>query len=114
MGFAARGKLELSLHDMLCTEGGEQQSMFSTPTLASSGTSGTSSDDGVDDDILVQGRRSFQPYHAQSVPKFENLEANASGRGTKSAPVTTMMLRNIPNKYTQNTLIREINSLGFI
>merc|ERR1719401_629351 len=64
-----------------------------------------------DDDTAAASRRNFQPYHSQSVPKPENLEANA---GECAAPVTTMMLRNIPNKYTQNTLLQEINDFGFL
>ena len=59
---------------------------------------------------------SFQPYHAQSVPKSEDLEASAFVRQSsgESTEVTTMMLRNIPNKYTQNSLLQEINDLGFV
>lgn len=56
-------------------------------------------------------KRCFQPYHAQSVPKSENLEGLANDRNGK--PITTVMLRNIPNKYTQNTLLQEINDAGF-
>jgi len=67
-----------------------------------------------EEDMMVScssfaGKRSFQPYHSQSVPKPENLEANVSA----NKPVTTMMLRNIPNKYTQASLLQEIDELGF-
>jgi len=54
-------------------------------------------------------KRNFQPYHSKSVPKSEKL---VDGEGAKL--VTTMMLRNIPNKYTQNTLLQEIDEMGFI
>lgn len=86
-----QSKFALSLHEMLS---------------ASDAQGSVSEDDGNG-----QQKRSFQPYHAQSVPKSENLEANATDR-TENA-VTTVMLRNIPNKYTQNTLLQEINELGF-
>mmetsp|Transcript_41332 Transcript_41332/g.108969 ORF Transcript_41332/g.108969 Transcript_41332/m.108969 type:complete len:437 (-) Transcript_41332:322-1632(-) len=55
-------------------------------------------------------KKSFKPYHSQTVPKYEKLSA-ANGFGQR--PVTTMMLRNIPNKYTQNTLLQEIDDFGF-
>jgi hypothetical protein len=85
-----QGKLSLSLTDMLSTSA----SVISE-----------------EDDTSIQAKKSFQPYHAQSVPKSENLEAHRSDHvGT---PVTTVMLRNIPNKYTQNSLMQEINDLGF-
>lgn len=85
-----QGRLSLSLTDMLSTAG----SAIS------------------EEDDSMQAKKSFQPYHAQSVPKSENLEANRTDHcGT---PVTTVMLRNIPNKYTQNTLMQEINELGFV
>ena len=55
----------------------------------------------------VPPKKSFQPYHAQSVPKSEDLEAVAFSRQNSGAvDVTTMMLRNIPNKYTQNSLLQ--------
>jgi len=57
-------------------------------------------------------RRVFQPYHAQSVPRKENLQAQWCERAGSGTPVTTMMLRNIPNKYTQNTLLQEIDDEG--
>lgn len=85
------GKLSLSLHEM----------------LAASDTQGSVSED----EGSGQQKRSFQPYHAQSVPKLENLEAHACERDGNA--VTTVMLRNIPNKYTQNTLLQEINETGF-
>jgi len=49
------------------------------------------------------------------VPKSEDLESAAFERQSSgdTKAVTTMMLRNIPNKYTQNSLLQEINDLGF-
>jgi hypothetical protein len=47
------------------------------------------------------------------VPKLVDLQACASENNAKGVPVTTLMLRNIPNKYTQSTLMKEINALGF-
>ena len=55
----------------------------------------------------MPAKKSFQPYHAQSVPKSEDLEAVAFSRqNSGDVDVTTMMLRNIPNKYTQNSLLQ--------
>uniref|UniRef100_A0A7S4SWG8 Mei2-like C-terminal RNA recognition motif domain-containing protein n=1 Tax=Alexandrium monilatum TaxID=311494 RepID=A0A7S4SWG8_9DINO len=59
-------------------------------------------------------KRGFQPYHSRSVPKSENLEAQATRCAGSGTPVRTMMLRNIPNKYVQTSLLEEIDSLGFL
>ncbi|CAJ1395221.1 unnamed protein product [Effrenium voratum] len=69
----------------------------------------------AEDEELPAPKKSFQPYHAQSVPKSEDLEAVAFSRQSSgdAGDVTTMMLRNIPNKYTQNSLLQEINDMGF-
>jgi len=45
-----------------------------------------------------------------SVPKKRDLEVSYGG----SNATTTVMLRNIPNKYTQGSLLQEIDSMGFI
>jgi len=58
-------------------------------------------------------KRGFQPHHAKSVPKLQNLGAQATSGATSGVPVTTMMLRNIPNKYTQTKLLQEIDECGF-
>lgn len=55
-------------------------------------------------------RGHFKPYHAVNVPKSLNLEVAFHG-GAK--PKTTAMLRNIPNRYTQASLLREIDAAGF-
>lgn len=54
--------------------------------------------------------RPFKPHHVTSVPKSTDLNAKF---GDTDVPETTGMLRNIPNKYTQDTLIDEIDSVGF-
>mmetsp|Transcript_120119 Transcript_120119/g.218305 ORF Transcript_120119/g.218305 Transcript_120119/m.218305 type:complete len:396 (-) Transcript_120119:340-1527(-) len=54
-------------------------------------------------------RRVFQPYHSVSVPKKRDLEV---GYNTQK-DMTTVMLRNIPNKYTCASLLQEIDCLGF-
>lgn len=92
--------MALSLNDMLLN-GNRQPS--SQPKSSSS-----------DEEAQSGGKKCFQPYHAQSVPKSENLEAQASVNVAAGKPTTTMMLRNIPNKYTQNTLLQEIDDLGFV
>eukprot|EP00928_Gymnodinium_smaydae_P037498 TRINITY_DN26017_c0_g2_i1.p2 TRINITY_DN26017_c0_g2~~TRINITY_DN26017_c0_g2_i1.p2 ORF type:complete len:442 (+),score=78.15 TRINITY_DN26017_c0_g2_i1:95-1327(+) len=52
--------------------------------------------------------KKFQPHHSQSVPKQELLLKDVG-----NAPITTMMLRNIPNKYTQAKLLQELDDSGF-
>lgn len=53
-------------------------------------------------------------YLHSQVPKNMNLEEeyrNNTGRNRESA--TTMMIRNLPNRYTQRELISELEDLGF-
>jgi hypothetical protein len=57
-------------------------------------------------------KKAFQPYHAIRVPKEADL-GTTSQQSTVEEPVTTLMLRNIPNKYTQTVLLQEIDKLGF-
>jgi len=63
---------------------------------------------GVDTDDAE--RHVFQPYHSMSVPKKRDLEVSYGG----NKAMTTVMLRNIPNKYTQGSLLQEIDCTGFI
>mmetsp|Transcript_33349 Transcript_33349/g.92171 ORF Transcript_33349/g.92171 Transcript_33349/m.92171 type:complete len:657 (-) Transcript_33349:168-2138(-) len=51
----------------------------------------------------------FLPHHALSVPR----EAALGGAPTAGVPVTTIMLRHIPCRYTQGSLLRELDQLGF-
>lgn len=46
------------------------------------------------------------------VPKSLNL-AEEFSKSSNEGPPTTMMIRNIPNRYTQRELIRELETLGF-
>jgi len=41
------------------------------------------------------------------------LQARAGNVSSVASPITTMMLRNIPNKYREETLKEEVNELGF-
>lgn len=52
--------------------------------------------------------KEFKPYHATSVPKVTDLLANEA-----KGPATTAMLRNIPNRLSQNSLLDEIDAEGF-
>lgn len=61
-------------------------------------------------DVAAGQRAAFKPYHALSVPKRAKL--NTSQKGPIQPP-TTMMLRNIPNQFTQFALRQEIDSAGF-
>lgn len=63
-----------------------------------------------EDGAWASKKVAFEPYHAKKVPKPENLGVRVSD---DSRSVTTMMLRNIPNKYTQATLLQEIDEFGF-
>jgi RNA recognition motif-containing protein len=45
------------------------------------------------------------------VPRNVNL-AEAFALTAKEVPITTLMIRNIPNRYTQNEVARELDSLG--
>eukprot|EP00440_Ansanella_granifera_P017049 gb/GFBE01018520.1/.p1 GENE.gb/GFBE01018520.1/~~gb/GFBE01018520.1/.p1 ORF type:complete len:302 (+),score=23.70 gb/GFBE01018520.1/:1-906(+) len=56
------------------------------------------------------GKKEFKPYHATSVPKANDLSAKFNS----DSPPTTAMLRNIPNKFTQNSLLEEIDQEGFV
>lgn len=60
-----------------------------------------------------EDKKGFLPYHATSVPRTKNLQACANENVLKGMPITTLMLRNIPNKYSQNSLMQEINDLDF-
>ena len=53
--------------------------------------------------------RGFKPYHSVSVPKNADLMHNQPG----DRPKTTVMLRNIPNRYSQAGLLKEIDAAGF-
>jgi len=64
---------------------------------------------GAEDDGGKGEKRAFKPYHATSVPKATDLESEFQ---CDSQP-TTVMLRNIPNKFTQASLLEEIDAEGF-
>lgn len=76
---------------------------------------------GADDmglgDVEEGGSRKhpFRPYHAIRVPKRDNLQGNTSVDAEQEvvSTVTTVMLRHIPNKYTQASLLHELNRMGF-
>jgi len=53
-----------------------------------------------------------QDFQHCFVPKTLNL-AEEFGRSDASRPPTTLMIRNIPNRYTQRELIKELEGLGF-
>jgi len=56
-------------------------------------------------------RKTFRPYHAINVPRQADLENTFSTVG--KPPVTTLMFRNIPNKYSQAGLLKEMDAHGF-
>jgi len=52
-------------------------------------------------------------FHHSKVPKSQNLVEEFSRAQPDAPPPTTMMIRNIPNRYTQRELIKELEALGF-
>mmetsp|Transcript_147055 Transcript_147055/g.273864 ORF Transcript_147055/g.273864 Transcript_147055/m.273864 type:complete len:446 (-) Transcript_147055:380-1717(-) len=63
----------------------------------------------------INKKSSFRPYHAIRVPKSTSL-ANVFHKACaddQATAVTTVMLRHIPNKYTQANLLDEVNQAGF-
>lgn len=60
----------------------------------------------------MQWRSLPQDYRHGQVPRTCNLEAEYRNSGA-DAPPTTLMIRNIPNRYSQRELIAEFEDLGF-
>lgn len=58
------------------------------------------------------GGKGFRAWHSKAVPKPRQLGPKEPSSKCQEA-VTTMMLRNIPNKYMQSNLLQEIDSFGF-
>lgn len=52
-------------------------------------------------------------YRHGHVPKTVNLEEEFKN-AQQNVPITTLMIRNIPNRYTQRELIAELEDLGFV
>jgi len=59
----------------------------------------------------VNPKLAFRPYHAANVPKSVDLRMLAPA--SSLAEQTTVMLRNIPNRYSQAQLLQEIDEVGF-
>lgn len=68
-------------------------------------------DEALLDSSLTQLDR-LQDFSHGRVPKNFNL-AEEFNKVEHEGPPTTMMIRNIPNRYTQRELIRELETLGF-
>ncbi|CAL1147862.1 unnamed protein product [Cladocopium goreaui] len=58
----------------------------------------------------TNSEKGFKPYHSVSVPKHVDLVHQSH---QEDKPKTTVMLRNIPNRYSQVGLLKEINAAGF-
>jgi len=52
-------------------------------------------------------------YRHGFVPKNQNLAERYNTDQYTKSPITTLMIRNIPNRYTQHDLISELEELGF-
>jgi hypothetical protein len=53
-------------------------------------------------------------YCHKNVPRYHDLEEEARNSGANIEPkiMTTLMIRNVPNRYTQNDLLAELDELG--
>lgn len=60
-------------------------------------------------DKSAAGRAWQKEYRHSLVPKNVNLEATQQG----DQEITTLMIRNIPNRYSQRDLIAELEDMGF-
>jgi len=60
-------------------------------------------------DKSAAGRAWQKEYRHSLVPKNVNLEATQPG----DQEITTLMIRNIPNRYSQRDLIAELEDMGF-
>eukprot|EP00435_Cladocopium_sp_Y103_P071527 s90_g37.t1 len=58
----------------------------------------------------ANSEKGFKPYHSVSVPKHVDLVHQSH---QEDKPKTTVMLRNIPNRYSQVGLLKEIDAAGF-
>jgi len=58
------------------------------------------------------GRPRRGGYHHQHLPKNSDLKTKYKGAVAEDQP-TTLMIRNVPNRYTQQDLIAEVENLGF-
>jgi len=47
------------------------------------------------------------------VPRHVNFAEEFAAKSVHSGPPTTLMIRNIPNRYTQQQIMRELEMLGF-
>jgi len=56
--------------------------------------------------------KDLKDFSHNRVPRSVNL-AEEFSKMDHEAPPTTIMIRNIPNRYTQRELIKEVESLGF-
>jgi len=75
-------------------------------------TSGEDDEDAEDAEESYHASASFEQNHFETNPELEAMrEVAASGGGVSGC--TTVMMREVPMKYTQRKLLREINLLGF-
>lgn len=47
------------------------------------------------------------------VPRNIDLRRQYAGDGPEAEPITTLMIRNVPNRYSQELLVTELKELGF-
>lgn len=61
---------------------------------------------------LSEDEKPRRGYHHQHLPKHSDLKTKYKGAVAEDQP-TTLMIRNVPNRYTQQDLIVELENLGF-
>lgn len=52
-------------------------------------------------------------YRHSKVPRQNNFAQRARDHISANEPITTLMIRNIPNRYTQKQFVQELVALGF-
>merc|ERR1719229_1723915 len=70
-------------------------------------------DEGFADSMIPEQARTMARVNAATDPAVIAARAVAAAGGGLSGN-TTVMMRHIPGKYTQQKLMREINSAGFL
>jgi len=87
----------------------------SVSTMASNSAAASSNRSTVDTDQCTElARPELRPreYHHKHVPKHADFKGEYA-KTYSGVPQTTVMVRGIPNSYTQDELVAEIGELGF-
>lgn len=97
-----------------CAAHGERaESIPSSSSRGSVCTLKSSSFNSSRNDEQSKPRKLPKEYRHCHVPKNLNLAEEFSKTSQNAAPWTTIMIRNIPNRYSQQDLIGELEEMGF-